>query len=492
MKSAEDYIKIINKPKYPSEGDTCIYCQQPLQGSAQELLVSYRTLLNDKTQENLSSLNQQRSSLFKSVAKIDNNLIIHQSTFGVDGDQNPVQPSEISEYNKSLGELKTVFVTDKINDNSSFSFNYKQYIDFLNSKQTSLGEALTKKQEVLSNISTKETGLKNQISELKDRKLLSLKINEVKTSIANHGLTSTLNSKKSSFNTASISRKTTEARDSLVKSNFNTLFREEIKQLRKSHLNIDLSFGTDKGNSKISHRINAHLLADILSEGEQKSIALAEFLTELQLDNIKAPVIFDDPVNSLDHKIIDDVARRLIKLSSERQVIIFTHSVLLFNSFLYFNNQPSFKNLNCKFYNSKNEYDETGLITDAEEEINKVKGFISKINTIINNTPKERPESEVAGDGYGYLRSAIELLVEHEIFHGTIKRYQKNVALTQFAKVDGNLVNSHKNKLNEIFERCCGYLKGHSNPTEIHNDPTVIELKVDFEDFKIIRAAFLK
>ena len=492
LKSAEDYIKIINKPKYPSEDDTCIYCQQPLQDSAQKLLVSYRTLLNDKTQENLSSLNQQRSSLFKSVAKIDNNLIVHQSTFGVDGDQNPVQPSEIAEYNKSLGELKTAFVTNKINDNSSFSFDYKQYIDFLNSKKTSLDEALTKKQKVLSKISTKETGLKNQISELKDRKLLSLKINEVKTSIVNYGLTSTLNSKKSSFNTASISRKTTEARDSLVKSNFNTLFGKELKQLRKSHLNIDLSFGTDKGNSKISHRINAHLLADILSEGEQKSIALAEFLTELQLDNIKAPVIFDDPVNSLDHKIIDDVARRLIKLSSERQVVIFTHSVLLFNSFLYFNNQPSFKNLNCKFYNSKNEYDETGLITDAEEEINKVKGFISKINTIINNTPKERPESEVAGDGYGYLRSAIELLVEHEIFHGTIKRYQKNVALTQFAKVDGNLVNTHKNKLNEIFERCCGYLKGHSNPTEIHNDPTVIELKVDFEDFKIIRAAFLK
>ena len=83
------------------------------------------------------------------------------------------------------------------------------------------------------------------------------------------------------------------------------------------------------------------------------------------------------------------------------------------------------------------------------------------------------------------MRSAIELLVEYEIFQGTIKRYQKNIALTSFVKVNGALVNTHKDKLNEIFERCCGFIKGHSNPTEIHNDPTVAGLKIDFDDIVI-------
>ena len=492
LKAAEEYIKIINKPKYPSEDDICVYCLQPLESSAKNLLASYRILLNDKTQENLLVLKQKKANLIKQVLQIDSNLIFHQPTFGIDDKQNPVQPPTLLDYNKKLGLLKTTFTTDKVDRNSSFSFDYKNQIDFLEAKSTALNEVLTQKQSLLTNLSVEETELKNKIAELKDRKLLSLKVAEVKASIANHKIVSTLNSKSSSFNTASISRKTTEARDALVKSNFNAIFKAELKDLRKSHINIDLSFGTDRGNSKISHRIKAHSLVDILSEGEQKAIAFAEFLTELQLDNIKAPVIFDDPVNSLDHKIIDDVARRLIKLSNERQVVIFTHSVLLFNSFLYFSKQPSFKGLDYKFYNSKNEYDETGFITDAEEEINKVKGFISKINVIINNTPKDRPEADVAEDGYGYLRSAIELLVEHEIFQGTVKRYQKNIALTQFVKVDGNLVNTHKDKLNEIFERSCGYIKGHSNPTAIYNDPTIAELKTDFDDFKIIRDGFLK
>lgn len=492
IEAAENYIKIIEKPDYPSEDDTCVYCLQPLQTSAKELLASYRTLLNDKTQENLLQLKQQKTNLINQVSQIETNLTFHQQTFGLDTEQIIIQPNEIKEYNKDLGEFKITFVTDKVLHGSTFNFDYSKYINFLADKKTEVDNILTQKKASLANIATKETEIKAVIAELKDRKFISSKVSEIKTAINNHKIVNLLNSKASSFNTYSISRKTSDAREQLVQLNFNKLFNDELKAFRKGHIKIDLNFGTDRGNSKISHKINAHTLTDILSEGEQKAIALSEFLTELQLDNIKAPVIFDDPVNSLDHNIIDDVARRLLKLSNERQVVVFTHSVLLFNSFLYFSKQPTFKGLQCKFYNSKNEFAETGVITEAEEEINQVKSYISKINSIINNTPKDRPEAEIAEDGYGYLRSAIELCVEHEIFQGTVKRYQKNIALTSFVKVDGNVLNTHKDKLNEIFERCCGYIKGHSNPTPIHNDPTIIELKTDFEEFKKIREAFIK
>jgi len=492
IKATEDYIKVINKPNYPNATDTCVYCLQPLGNSAKELLTSYRMLLNDKTQENLLSLKNQKINLINQVLKIESNLTFHQPIFGVDESEKAVQPSEIIEYNKNLELLRSAFTTDKVNDGSTFDFDYPKYIKFLSDKKDALSLIRTRKQVVLSNLAEKEAEVKNKIAELKDRKQLSIKISEVRVAITNHKIVYTLKANAATLNSSSISRKTTQAREELVSSNFDSIFKTELIAFRKTHINIDLSFGTDRGNSKIVNRIKAHSLIDILSEGEQKAIALAEFLTELQLDNIKAPVIFDDPVNSLDHNIIDDVARRLLKLSNERQVVVFTHSVLLFNSFLYFSKQPTYKSLLCKFYNSKNEYEETGFIIDAEEEINKVNGYISKINVLFNNKPKDRLEAEVAEDGYGYLRAAIEVLVEHEIFQGTIKRYQKNIALTQFVKVDGALVNMHKDKLNEIFERSCGFIKGHSNPTEIHNDPTMAELKVDFEEYKKIRDAFIK
>lgn len=489
IRAAEGYIKILEKPEYPKDGDNCVYCLQPLTKNANELLISYRKLLNDNTQEKLSELKKQKLNLVTTVKEFNLDITIHHPSFGLK-DEKPIIPTEIQEYTQKIQKLRESYVLNKTSE-AVFDLDYKNYIDFISKRQTLIETQLSAMKLTLANLAAKEIELKTEINELLDRKLLSTKVKEIKDTIANRKVIDLLNSKYNSFNTSSISRKTTEARDQLVQSNFDSQFQSELKAFRKSAIKVDLSFNTDKGKSKVSHRINRHHLTDILSEGEQKAIALAEFLTELQLDKINAPVVFDDPVNSLDHNIIDDVAKRLILLSGDRQVVIFTHSVLLFNSLLYFSKQPSYKNFAYKFYNCKNEFNETGCISEAEEEINQVKSYISKINQLINNTPKGRPEAEIAEDGYGYLRSAIELCVEHEIFQGTVKRYQKNVALTSFLKVKGDVLNVHKDKLNEIFERCCGYIKGHSNPTEIHNDPTVAELKVDFEAFEAIRKNFM-
>lgn len=71
IKSAEDYIKVLNKPEYPNAEESCIYCLQPLENKAKILLLSYRTLLNDKTQEDLSALKLQKINLINQVQKIE-------------------------------------------------------------------------------------------------------------------------------------------------------------------------------------------------------------------------------------------------------------------------------------------------------------------------------------------------------------------------------------------------------------------------------------
>src|SRR5690606_8840216 len=323
IQAAESYIKIIDKPDYPQEDDTCVYCLQPLDNSAKELLKSYRTLLNDKTQENLVELKKRKARLIQLVSQVDTNLTFHQHTFGTDESQAPVQPKEITDYNTNLVALKTSFITDAIAQGSTFTFDYQTIITFLTVKRTAINESLIQKSEALANLTTREVTLKKEIAELKDRKFLSTKVAEVITAIANHKVINTLNANSSSFNTNSISRKTSSAREELVRQDFEDKFKRELIALRKSHLKVDLDFGTDRGNSVVYQKISSHALADILSEGEQKAIALAEFLTELQLDNTKAPIVFDDPVNSLDHRIIDEVVKRLIELSKLRQVVVF-------------------------------------------------------------------------------------------------------------------------------------------------------------------------
>lgn len=492
LSSAEAYIKKIGKPNYPQNEDVCIYCRQPLETGAKELLENYRRLLNDRTEEDLTKLRMSKQDLINSVNNIDTDLKLSHPSFGSDNKDNPIQPEELKDYNRDLKILKKTFIDDEITEGLVFNFNYDEFKKFISNKTKQLQDFLTKKNEILTNIETKETELKKIIAELKDRKYLSSKVDEIRKVIDNHTTLSILNKKANSFSTNSISRKTSQAREELVSQDFNNIFQEELKALRKSGMSIELSFGTDRGKTKISHKISNHQLLEILSEGEQKSIALAEFLTELQLDNIKAPVIFDDPVNSLDHKIIDSFAKRILRLSKQRQVVIFTHSVLLFNSLFYSSNQPSFKQLNYKFYNSQKEYDFVGVITEVEEEKNKVKQNIKNINTLINNKPKDRSEVEVAKEGFGELRSAIELCIEYEIFNGTIQRYQKHVSLGRFSQVNADGLGKHKDNLNDMYERCCGFINAHSNPQPVYNDPTIEDLTADFKDFMKIRSEFVK
>jgi len=63
----------------------------------------------------------------------------------------------------------------------------------------------------------------------------------------------------------------------------------------------------------------------VLSEGEQRAVALASFLADVGGVARATPVIFDDPISSLDQDFEEKVAVRLVQLSQTRQVIVFTH-----------------------------------------------------------------------------------------------------------------------------------------------------------------------
>ena len=69
--------------------------------------------------------------------------------------------------------------------------------------------------------------------------------------------------------------------------------------------------------------------SDVLSEGEQRALALACFLAELDEIGSDHGIIVDDPISSLDHSRMHAVAERLAEEASKgRQVIVFTHNIL--------------------------------------------------------------------------------------------------------------------------------------------------------------------
>ncbi|MFD2029379.1 AAA family ATPase [Ancylobacter dichloromethanicus] len=73
------------------------------------------------------------------------------------------------------------------------------------------------------------------------------------------------------------------------------------------------------------------MTSEILSEGEQRALALAGFLTEVALTDGSGPIVIDDPVSSLDRDRSAKVAERIAEEATKRQVIVFTHDIIFFN-----------------------------------------------------------------------------------------------------------------------------------------------------------------
>ncbi len=491
LKSADAYIKLLAKENYPNNpDDTCVYCKQDLQNQqARNLVESYGKILNDTIEAEIKKYEKIKSDILERVNLVTNTIEFHQPTFGILEDGNIAQPQAIRGFNARVTLFKNHIVNNTVDANLPFDINYVTIVQFLETKQTELTASRDDLIKALANLVPTETKLKAEIAELKDRKLLSEQKQEVLTVITHLLSRKTIDDNRNQFNTNSLSVKTTQARQELVAQDFQEKFSAELTGFRKQHLGVSLSFFSQQGSSRIRQNVANQDINKVLSEGEQKTIALCEFLTELQLDTTVAPVVFDDPVNSLDHHIIGDVARRLVNLSNERQVIIFTHNVLFYNSFFSLQKNPLFQNIDFKYYDVSCNSNHTGIISDGSP-INKLSYYKGKLNVICNNGAGDRNENDVAAEGYDYLRTGLELLVSNTIFQEIVGRYRPNIMMTKFPAVKGDKIEEHKAEIDAMFGRASGYIRAHSHPEEHHAPPTIHDLRVDFERFKVIEADF--
>jgi len=491
LRSADAYIKLLEKGDYPNnEDDTCIYCKQEFRDeSSRNLVDSYNKILNDSTNAEIEKYKKLKEAIVSKMNLVDENIVFHQPTFGVSDDESPIQPQEIVNLNTKTKLFKEAILNNKADEKIQFDINYDEKIAFLETIQTKYIEEKGSVTESLANLSTREQALIKEISELKDRKLLSEKKEEILTCINNLKARKLLTDNRNLLNTDSLSRKATEAREELIANDFQNRFESELTSFRKQHLGVSLSFFTQRGGSHVSQKVANHLISDVLSEGEQKTIALCEFLTELQMDGSKSSVVFDDPVNSLDHLIMKDVATRLVKLSRERQVIIFTHNVLFYNSFFDLKRKDTNKDLTFKFYKVDIKNSVTGILS-AGDAINKLKTYTGKLNHIYNNGSGDRPEVDVAAEGYAHLRTSLELLVSNHIFHDIVGRYRQNIMMTKFPAVRGDMIEKYKADIDAMFDRASGYIYAHSHPEEQHAPPSIDDLKADFDRFKAIESDF--
>lgn len=179
-----------------------------------------------------------------------------------------------------------------------------------------------------------EKRVRRELAELDDRRLLGQRREEILDQLAALRRVEKLEAARKKLDKAGASRKVTELSRELIQANLQGALNRQLDALGFKGLEIEAKSKSPGGTPKISLRfktVDDVPLKSVLSKGEQRRLALAMFLAEMEVISDPSPVVFDDPVSSIDQEGRRHIARTLLRLAEQRQVIVFTHEL----SFVY-------------------------------------------------------------------------------------------------------------------------------------------------------------
>ena len=242
---------------------------------------------------------------------------------------------------------------------------------------------------------------------------------------------------KSKIKTRIITNKQKELFEKYVTEDYLSLFRLECCKLN-ADFNAEIVSRGSNGVSLKKLQIKGNAPGKILSEGEQRAIAIANFLTEVQMDNNNVGIVLDDPVCSLDHKRRTAIAERLLDESVKRQVVIFTHEISFFMELKALadkSNIPFIQENIRKIGNVPGNIIQTipwqGM--NVKDRTGKLKDDLQAITSIYHSGDMDKYYYK-AKNWCELLRESWERAVEEILFNDSIQRYNPCVQTQRLKK----------------------------------------------------------
>jgi len=235
-----------------------------------------------------------------------------------------------------------------------------------------------------------------------------------------------------------ITRHITRRRREILTPALRAALHGELDRLRLTHLPLDLVDHGDGAESIVEIALDARQRfgnnSDVLSEGEQRALALACFLAELHEIGTDHGIIVDDPVSSLDHVRMQAVAERLAQEAARgRQVIVFTHNIVFHHMLL---SEAQRASVGChREWMSSAGNDQFGLIDDSHQPW-QMKGVRERIDEIGRDhallsdcgyDPAHQSFRLAIIGLYTKMRETWERIVEEVLFNNTVQRFRREV-----------------------------------------------------------------
>ena len=486
-KIAKEYYVSILQPQtgieYATSGAICPLCNQLLSGDALKRFSSVDNYINGQCSENLEKTEKAFFDLCKSLAqrdfslsRVEHFLNKYTEEFLLNTTFDFYEKSILLPDNKTVDEcynsLQKIDIDAAVKELSSVKASLEE-------KHKKLTDTLKDKiQEVL----------RSELNSLECHKWITDNKENIKRVIESKAEIKVLEDSLALVKTNKITSQSNDLADILITESYIERFTAELKTMAP-RLKVQLEKAPSKKGASpyriklITDDANAKP-EEILSEGEQRIVALAAFFADATGRDALSPVIIDDPISSLDCYYEEYATKRIVEMAQTRQVIVFTHrlSLLVGLSTCCAEMSVDFKECHIR---AGIKY--KGLPDFEDLYHGNIKGQLNGILTAITQIKKKDEDSEeyqcAIDTEYKRFRILVERSVEDVLILKSVQRFDKQIRTQGIIKKLAN-IKSEDCEIIESMMTKYSYFE-HSQPQD---SPPVI---IDVEDFKKDVEAFL-
>lgn len=309
-----------------ADGARCVLCQQELGSDAKERMASFSEYVSNHLEAEASRAEQAVTNL---VARLPSSLSVNYwltqgSYIGLAERECRLLADRTSTRLQALAKVNTLEEVPALD--------WTAWNEALSNRVTQL----TREREALA-ILLDPAGRQREESRLKELRgyeWMAANRMRIHDELALLKTRTELGLAVRSASTNALTAKSNEIGESELARGFVSRFNEEMRRLGGHTVPAEMTYRRE-GKGKLAFLITLRgsmrrvKSVEVLSEGEQRIVSLAAFFADVTGADRSLPIIFDDPISSLDQRFEESVAARLIDLASTRQVIVFTHRLSL-------------------------------------------------------------------------------------------------------------------------------------------------------------------
>ena len=303
----------------------CLLCMQELSGDARERLGSFDAFVTDEVNAHLARLQQEKDQAIGQLPDLDVLRRSHQGAIATLGGDEGELGAAVTEW---LDQAK-----------AGLDLLRKAEFDELKplDPQPDLEPWIEARGEEAKRQAAIERGEENEkvraeLADLDSRALLGERLDEVLARLGALKEIDCIEKAISKLGTGDVSRKIRALSQELIQGGLEEALKRQLDALEFRGLQVVPKTRIVRGRpvtGLVFKTVGDLPLTSVLSQGEQRRLALAMFLAEMEVRSDPSPVVFDDPTSSIDQEGRRRIARTLLKIGEERQVIVFTHELSL-------------------------------------------------------------------------------------------------------------------------------------------------------------------